>query len=75
MSSQSFRLIFPKHLLNEPVINTLMREYNFTLNILRANITSDEGWMDIKITGPTSTIESAVSWLKDQDIEILIISR
>ncbi|MBS1248998.1 MAG: hypothetical protein MAG431_00569 [Chloroflexi bacterium] len=75
MPSQAFRLIFPPHLLDEPVINTLMRQYDFTLNILRANITPDEGWMDIHVTGKTSEIENATRWLKNQEVEVLSLSK
>ncbi len=75
MPSQAFRLIFPQQLLNEPVINNLLRQYNFTLNILQASITTDKGWMDIQITGKTGEVESAITWLKNQDIEVLLLSK
>ncbi len=75
MASQAFRLIYPQHLANEPVINHLLRQYTFTVNILRANITPEECWMDIHITGKAAEIEDAATWLKDQGIEVLPLSR
>jgi len=50
MSSQSVRLVFPPNLHDEPIINRLLRRYSFTVNILRANVTAEQGWMDIQIS-------------------------
>jgi ABC-type methionine transport system ATPase subunit len=70
MPNQVIRLIFPPHLLDEPVINQLIRRYNLTVNILRANITAQEGWMDIQLTGSSAVIESATSWLEGRGVEV-----
>ena len=75
MPSQAFRLIYPHNLLDEPIINYLLRQYNFTVNILRANITAEGGWMDIQITGKTAELEDANTWLRDQGVEVLLLSK
>ncbi len=74
MSSQSVRLVFPSYLHDEPVINRLLRQYSFTVNILRANVTTEQGWMDIQISGKAAEIESSFSWLRDQGIEVILLS-
>ena len=73
MSSQSVRLVFPPNLQDEPIINRLLRQYSFTVNILRANVTAEQGWMDIQISGKTAEIESSFLWLKDQGIEVILL--
>ena len=75
MPSQAFRLIYPKKMVSEPVINNLLRQYNFTLNIIRASITEEEGWMDIQMVGKALEIEDAVTWLKGQGIDVLLIPK
>ena len=74
MSSQSVRLVFPPNLYDEPVISRLLRQYSFTVNILRANVTAEQGWMDIQISGKTTEIESSFTWLRDQGIEVILLS-
>ncbi|MEE8355947.1 MAG: NIL domain-containing protein [Anaerolineales bacterium] len=74
MRSQSVRLVFPPSLHDEPVINKLLRRYSFTVNILRANVTAEQGWMDIQITGKAAEIESSFSWLREQGIEIVFMT-
>jgi len=44
------------------------------VNILGANVTAEEGWMDIQITGKAAEIESSFSWLRDQGIEIILMT-
>jgi len=70
MPNQVVRLIFPPTLLDEPVINQLIRRYNITVNILRANITAEEGWMDLQLTGTTAVIEDAATWLEQRGVEV-----
>jgi ABC-type methionine transport system ATPase subunit len=74
MHSQSVRLVLPPSLHDEPVINKLLRRYSFTVNILGANVTAEEGWMDIQITGKAAEIDSSFSWLREQGIEIIFIT-
>jgi hypothetical protein len=51
-----------------------MRRYSFTVNILRANVTLDEGWIDIQITGKASEIDDAFSWLREQGVEVVLLT-
>lgn len=70
MPDQVVRLIFPPHLLDIPIINQLIRRYELTFNILRAEVTTQEGWVDIQLTGNAAAIEDAITWLSGQGIEI-----
>ncbi len=70
MPDQVVRLIFPPHLLDVPVINQLIRRYELTFNILRAEVTPNEGWVDIQLDGSAAAIEDAITWLSGQGIEI-----
>ncbi len=74
MSSQTVRLIFPPNLHDEPIINRLLRRYSFTVNILRANVTAEQGWMDIQISGKVAEIEASFSWLREQGIEVILLT-
>ncbi len=74
MPSQAVRLIFPPSLHDEPVINRLLRKYSFTVNIIRANVTADQGWMDIQITGKAAEIEDALLWLREQGVEVVLLN-
>jgi len=70
MPNQVVRLIFPPHLLDVPIINQLIRRYELTFNILRAEVTAQEGWVDVQLTGSAAAIEDAIAWLSGRGIEI-----
>jgi ABC-type methionine transport system ATPase subunit len=70
MTDQVCRLIYPVHLLSVPVINQLIRRYDLTVNILRAQIGGEDRWMVVQLTGDSMVIEDSIAWLKSQGIEV-----
>lgn len=74
MPSQTIRLFFPSRLQDEPIINLMLRDYSFTVNILRANVSDEKGWMDIQIAGKSAEIESALNWLREKGVEVEVLS-
>lgn len=73
MNDQVVRLIYPASLLNVPVINQLIRQYDLTVNILRAQIGGSENWLELQLAGNSTEIEDAIAWLKNQGVEVQII--
>lgn len=74
MAEHVVRLIYPPDLLNMPVINRLIREYsNLGVNILRAEVSPSQGWLEVQFVGNEAMIESAVNWLREQGIEVLTL--
>lgn len=70
MQEQAIRLIYPPQLLDVPIINQLIRRYKLTVNILRAQVTPEEGWVDVQLSGPAAAIEDAMEWLSAQGVEV-----
>jgi ABC-type methionine transport system ATPase subunit len=70
MSNQIIRLIYPPHLLDVPIINQLIRRFDLTFNIMRAEVTPKEGWVDLQLSGSPGAIESAISWLSSQGVDV-----
>lgn len=70
MQKQAVRLIYPPQLLDVPIINQLIRRYELTVNILRAQVGPDEGWVDIQLSGTPAAIEDAMGWLSAQGVEV-----
>jgi D-methionine transport system ATP-binding protein len=70
MSDRIIRLIYPASLLHVPIINQLIRQYDLTVNILRAQISENQGWLEVQLAGAPLVIDDAIAWLKSQGIEI-----
>ncbi len=74
MAEQVVRLIYPPNLLNMPVINLLIRQYtDLEINILRAEVSPREGWLEVQFVGNSAKIESAIHWLNGQGIEVITL--
>jgi ABC-type methionine transport system ATPase subunit len=70
MADQTIRLVYPSTMVNVPVINQLIRNFDVTVNIVGAQITGGEGWIDIQISGDDPSIRNALAWLDSQGIEV-----
>lgn len=70
MTEHVYRLIYPVSLLSVPVINQLIRRYDITVNILRAQIGGEERWMEVQLTGNPVIIEEAIAWLRSLGVEV-----
>jgi ABC-type methionine transport system ATPase subunit len=70
MAKQVYQFIYPPTLLRRPVLNQLIRQYQITANILEANITLEEGWLQVELSGEPDEIERALGWLTAQGIEV-----
>lgn len=70
MSDQIVRLVYPPALLSVPIINQLIRRYDLTVNILRAQIGGEDRWIEVQLAGNAAVIEEAVSWLETIGIEV-----
>lgn len=70
MSEQILRLVYPVSLMSVPIINQLIRRYDLTVNILRAQIGGEDRWMEVQLSGNPVVIDEAIDWLKEQGIQI-----
>jgi hypothetical protein len=44
--------------------------FELTVNIHQAQITLEEGWLEIDLSGEEQEIEDAISWLKDAGLKV-----
>ncbi len=65
-----FHLTFPQHLIDEPLIYDLGREFHVVTNIRRANVEENVAWVIVELTGDDAEIARAVRWLAERGVEI-----
>jgi ABC-type methionine transport system ATPase subunit len=65
-----FHLTFPKHLIDEPLIYRLGREFAVVTNIRRANVEENVAWVIVELTGDEDEIAQAVEWLAERGVEV-----
>lgn len=70
MSKARFHLTFPEHLIDEPVIYALGRDFDLVTNIRRANVGETAAWAIVELDGTDERIADAVAWLADRDVQV-----
>jgi ABC-type methionine transport system ATPase subunit len=64
------KLTFPEDLIRVPVLARLTRRFDVDPNIRRANVDERQGWIICELVGGAEAIEAAVSWLRDEGVEV-----
>ncbi|RMD46780.1 MAG: FeS-binding protein [Aquificota bacterium] len=70
MSSMKLKLIYPEEKIKEPILSKLCKSFDVDINIRKANVQENIGWLELELTGKEEEIENAINWLKNQEIEV-----
>lgn len=57
MQTRVLRLNYPPSLLNQPIINKLIKRFKIDINIRQAHFTPEEGWLEILTTSDEKDID------------------
>lgn len=67
------KLIFPQHLIKEPVIFTMAKKFDIMPNIRRARVTETVGEMVLELEGADDNLEKGIEYLRQQGIEVELV--
>jgi L-aspartate semialdehyde sulfurtransferase ferredoxin len=69
------RLTFPPALIKEPILYRLVKDFDIVINIRRADVKADYGWVVLELDADEKTLERGVVWLKERGVQIDPIER
>jgi ABC-type methionine transport system ATPase subunit len=75
MARMRVRLTFPARLVQEPILYRLVKDFDILINIRRADVKADWGWVMLEMEAGEATLEQGVKWLKEQGVQIDPIER
>ena len=71
MAKRALALIFPTHLIKEPVIYQMAKAIDVVFNIRRARVTDQTGEIVLELEAPDpKTIDKAVAFLTQKGIKV-----
>ena len=70
MARKQMTLVFPQHLIKEPVIYTMAKECEVLPNIRRAKITETVGEVTLELEGPDDQLKKAVAFLEKKGVKV-----
>src|SRR5262249_45842028 len=66
MARLRVRLTFPPALIQEPIVYRLVKDFDIVINIRRADVKADHGWIALGVEGGEGALEPGVKWLKER---------
>ena len=75
MARMRVRLTFPPALIQEPIVYRLVKDFDIVINIRRADVKADHGWIALELEADERALERGVKWLKDKGVQIDPIER
>ena len=64
------KLTFPEHLIKQPLMGRLVREFDVLPTIRRANITDTVGWIVCELGGEQAQVDKALDWLTNAGVQV-----
>ncbi len=75
MSRLRLRLTFPADLIQEPILYRLVKDFDIVINIRRADVKADYGWVALEMEADEATLARGVAWLKQRGVQVDPIER
>ena len=75
MARLRVRLTFPANLIQEPILYRLVKDFDIVINIRRADVKADYGWVVLEMEADEGTLQRGVEWLKQRGVQVDPIER
>lgn len=71
MQKKRVVLNYPPNVVEQPVISKLVKDFDLTVNILRAHVTpKEEGRLVLEITGKRKAMEAGLNYIKELGVDV-----
>ena len=70
MARRRLKLIFGPSLVKEPVIYQLGKQFAIVTNIRRADVTRDQGWVLLEVSGEPEELDRGVEFLESKGVKV-----
>ena len=70
MARTRAQLTFPPSLIQEPIVYRLVKDFDIVINIRRADVKADCGWVILEMEAGEDTLARGVAWLKGKGVQV-----
>lgn len=70
MATRRVHLTFTKELVLQPVLWQVCQEFSLVLNIRRADVQQDMGWVEVELDGEQEDLDKALKAFKDRGVRV-----
>jgi hypothetical protein len=70
MTRTRVQLTFPPNLIKEPILYHLVKDFDIVINIRRADVKADLGWVILEMDADEDRLARGVAWLKGKGVQV-----
>jgi len=70
MAKKQVIFVFSPELAREPIVYNLGHQFNIVTNIRHANISGEEGWVELEMEGEKENIEQGIAWVTSKGVRV-----
>ena len=63
-------LSFPQKLIREPILHNISTRFGVAFNIVRANVTDEQGFLELALEGDTGNLDQVLEYLRSLGVTI-----
>lgn len=76
MYSERIMMAFPRNLVNEPILSTVVRQFEITFNIISAKIMeNEEGQLKVELRGKRQDVLASIDFMKKKGVVVQSLSK
>lgn len=75
MAEVDINLVARAEQVSEPWLWRLGKEFDVKVNIIKASVDTDYGWVQIRLEGPLEEIQRATAWLMTTGLHVDALQR
>jgi ferredoxin len=76
MYSERIMMSFPQNLVNEPILSTVVRQFDITFNIISARIMeNEEGQLKVELRGKRQDVLASIDFMKKKGVVVQSLSK
>ena len=64
------RLDYPATVVNRPIVSHLVRNLGLAVNILRAEVSSEVGWLLVEVSGLEENYSRALDYMRTEGLKV-----
>ena len=70
MAKQRVMFTFTSEVITEPIIYNLGQQFRLVINIRRADLTEDRGYIVLELDGKEEDIEAGITWVTSNGVRV-----
>jgi ABC-type methionine transport system ATPase subunit len=70
MATRKVMLKYPEHLIQQPVLFRMVKQFDVMPNIRRARVTDTVGEIALELEGTPDNLEQGIRFLQEQGVEV-----